>query len=83
MTTAIWWIRRDLRLTDNQALAAALLALISPDAEAEGFQRHGQILGERRIGNSVADKEGGGSHRVLPEVKGKVKALSSLAQKLL
>jgi deoxyribodipyrimidine photo-lyase len=24
MTTAIWWIRRDLRLTDNQALAAAL-----------------------------------------------------------
>ncbi len=24
MTTAIWWIRRDLRLTDNQALTAAL-----------------------------------------------------------
>ncbi len=24
MTTAIWWIRRDLRLTDNQALATAL-----------------------------------------------------------
>ena len=24
MTTAIWWVRRDLRLTDNQALAAAL-----------------------------------------------------------
>ncbi len=24
MTSAIWWIRRDLRLTDNQALAAAL-----------------------------------------------------------
>lgn len=24
MTIAIWWIRRDLRLTDNQALAAAL-----------------------------------------------------------
>ena len=24
MTTAIWWIRRDLRLTDNQALSAAL-----------------------------------------------------------
>jgi deoxyribodipyrimidine photo-lyase len=24
MRTAIWWIRRDLRLTDNQALAAAL-----------------------------------------------------------
>ena len=24
MTTAIWWIRRDLRLTDNQALFAAL-----------------------------------------------------------
>jgi deoxyribodipyrimidine photo-lyase len=24
MATAIWWIRRDLRLTDNQALAAAL-----------------------------------------------------------
>jgi deoxyribodipyrimidine photo-lyase len=24
MTTALWWIRRDLRLTDNQALAAAL-----------------------------------------------------------
>jgi deoxyribodipyrimidine photo-lyase len=24
MTTAIWWIRRDLRLTDNRALAAAL-----------------------------------------------------------
>lgn len=24
MTTAIWWIRRDLRLTDNQALNAAL-----------------------------------------------------------
>lgn len=26
MSTAIWWIRRDLRLTDNQALAAALAA---------------------------------------------------------
>ncbi len=26
MTTSIWWIRRDLRLTDNQALAAALAA---------------------------------------------------------
>ncbi len=26
MTTAIWWIRRDLRLTDNQALHAALAA---------------------------------------------------------
>lgn len=24
VTTAIWWIRRDLRLTDNQALSAAL-----------------------------------------------------------
>ncbi|MDX1523270.1 MAG: deoxyribodipyrimidine photo-lyase, partial [Anaerolineae bacterium] len=24
MKTAIWWIRRDLRLTDNQALTAAL-----------------------------------------------------------
>lgn len=24
MTTALWWMRRDLRLTDNQALAAAL-----------------------------------------------------------
>ena len=24
MTTAVWWARRDLRLTDNQALAAAL-----------------------------------------------------------
>ena len=24
MTTAIWWVRRDLRLTDNQTLAAAL-----------------------------------------------------------
>src|SRR6188768_3084273 len=26
MTTSIWWIRRDLRLTDNQALTAALAA---------------------------------------------------------
>jgi deoxyribodipyrimidine photolyase len=24
MTTALWWVRRDLRVTDNQALAAAL-----------------------------------------------------------
>jgi deoxyribodipyrimidine photo-lyase len=24
MPTALWWIRRDLRLSDNQALAAAL-----------------------------------------------------------
>ncbi len=24
MTTALWWVRRDLRLTDNQSLAAAL-----------------------------------------------------------
>ena len=24
MSTAVWWIRRDLRLTDNQALASAL-----------------------------------------------------------
>ena len=26
MKTAVWWIRRDLRLTDNQALAAACQA---------------------------------------------------------
>ena len=26
MTTSIWWIRRDLRLTDNAALHAALEA---------------------------------------------------------
>ncbi|MCB0130143.1 MAG: deoxyribodipyrimidine photo-lyase, partial [Caldilineaceae bacterium] len=26
MSCAIWWIRRDLRITDNQALAAALAA---------------------------------------------------------
>ncbi len=26
MSTALWWIRRDLRLSDNQALAAALAA---------------------------------------------------------
>jgi len=24
MSSAVWWIRRDLRLTDNQALASAL-----------------------------------------------------------
>ena len=24
MTIALWWVRRDLRVTDNQALAAAL-----------------------------------------------------------
>ncbi len=45
MPTAIWWIRRDLRLTDNQALHAALadeagllpLFIIDPDLTASPY----------------------------------------------
>ena len=41
MSRAIWWIRRDLRLSDNPALAAALahgtaLALYIQNLGAEG-----------------------------------------------
>ncbi|MCA9918607.1 MAG: deoxyribodipyrimidine photo-lyase [Anaerolineales bacterium] len=45
MKTAVWWIRRDLRLTDNQALAAAMnaakqvipLFIVDPFFEDSGY----------------------------------------------
>lgn len=50
MSTAIWWIRRDLRLTDNQALTAALTAAtqIIPCFVLDSRLLHSPSVGERR-----------------------------------
>jgi deoxyribodipyrimidine photo-lyase len=52
MTTAMWWIRRDLRLSDNQALGAALahgeqvlpVFILDPELTASRF------VGDKRMG---------------------------------
>ncbi|HRA68046.1 MAG TPA: deoxyribodipyrimidine photo-lyase [Caldilinea sp.] len=51
MTTAIWWIRRDLRLTDNQALAAALAHAdqVVPVFVLDPKLLHSQSVGEKRL----------------------------------
>ena len=48
MTTAIWWIRRDLRLTDNPALAAALA---QADQVIPTFILDPSLLGSSYVGS--------------------------------
>lgn len=50
MRTAVWWIRRDLRLTDNQALAAALQAAehVIPLFIVDPFLEKSDYVGEKR-----------------------------------
>ena len=52
MTIAIWWIRRDLRLKDNQALAAALREAdqVIPVFILDPGLVHSPALGEKRLG---------------------------------
>ena len=64
----------------HDPVATAQLMDIAPDAQAAGFQSQRQIPGERGIGGCVADNDRGGSHRKIPEWKGKVKMMNSLAQ---
>ena len=55
MTTAIWWIRRDLRLGDNQALAAAARhAQVIPVFILDGALWHSEWVGEKRLAFLVA-----------------------------
>jgi deoxyribodipyrimidine photo-lyase len=51
MTTAIWWLRRDLRLTDNQALAAALAHAdqVVPVFVLDPKLLQSQYVGEKRL----------------------------------
>jgi deoxyribodipyrimidine photo-lyase len=51
MHTAIWWIRRDLRLTDNQALAAALALAerVIPVFVLDPKLLHSHHVGEKRL----------------------------------
>ena len=48
--TAIWWIRRDLRLTDNQALAAAIAAAeqVIPLFIVDPFFENSDYVGDKR-----------------------------------
>ena len=50
METAVWWIRRDLRLTDNQALAAALNAAdrVIPLFIIDPFFEKSKYVGDKR-----------------------------------
>ena len=50
MKTAVWWIRRDLRLTDNQALAAALNAAnqVIPLFIVDPFFEKSEYVAEKR-----------------------------------
>lgn len=50
MKTAVWWIRRDLRLTDNQALAAALHAAdqVIPLFIVDPFFDQSAYVGQKR-----------------------------------
>ena len=50
MKTAVWWIRRDLRLTDNQALAAALDAAeqVIPLFIVDPFFENSDYVGDKR-----------------------------------
>lgn len=51
MRTAIWWIRRDLRLTDNQALGAALARAerVIPVFVLDPGLLHSRYAGEKRV----------------------------------
>lgn len=51
MRTAIWWVRRDLRLTDNQALHAALVAAerVIPLFVLDPVLLRSRNVGERRV----------------------------------
>ena len=55
MTTAIWWIRRDMRLSDNKALQAASargevipLFIVDPVFENAGSQRRAYMYATLR-----------------------------------
>ncbi|WP_420643906.1 cryptochrome/photolyase family protein [Candidatus Leptofilum sp.] len=50
MKTAVWWIRRDLRLADNQALAAAINAAdqVVPLFIVDPFFEKSEYVGEKR-----------------------------------
>ncbi|MCB8929032.1 MAG: deoxyribodipyrimidine photo-lyase [Ardenticatenaceae bacterium] len=50
MKTAVWWIRRDLRLTDNQALAAAMDAAdqVVPLFIVDPFFENSEYVGDKR-----------------------------------
>jgi deoxyribodipyrimidine photo-lyase len=50
MKTAVWWIRRDLRLTDNQALTAALSAAaeVIPLFIVDPFFENSDYVGQKR-----------------------------------
>ncbi|MCB0120546.1 MAG: deoxyribodipyrimidine photo-lyase, partial [Anaerolineales bacterium] len=50
MKTAVWWIRRDLRLTDNQALAAAMDAAdqVIPLFIVDPFFENSEYVGDKR-----------------------------------
>ena len=51
MSTAIWWIRRDLRLSDNQALTAALAQAdqVIPTFIIDPALWHSAYSGEKRL----------------------------------
>jgi deoxyribodipyrimidine photo-lyase len=51
MTTAIWWVRRDLRLTDNQALTAALSQVeqVIPVFVLDPALLHSPYAGKKRV----------------------------------
>ena len=51
MKTAIWWIRRDLRLTDNLALAEAIRAAdqVLPAFVLDPKLLHSRYVGEKRL----------------------------------
>jgi deoxyribodipyrimidine photo-lyase len=51
MKTAIWWIRRDLRLTDNLALAEAIRAAdqVLPAFILDSKLLHSRFVGEKRL----------------------------------
>jgi len=57
----------------GKPVVAAQVAGIAPDAQATGFQRHRQILGEGGIGPGVADEEGGSGHYEFLGGKGRLK----------
>ena len=56
MTTAIWWIRRDLRLADNQTLTAALLYAdqVVPVFIFDPTLWNSPYVGEKRVAFCVA-----------------------------
>ncbi len=53
MTTALWWIRRDLRLADNQALTAAIA---SADRVIPVFVLDPAILSSDQVGDAARER---------------------------